>query len=74
VIRSVAERATIGLVFVRLLYRVSLQVFGWLASLTRDESAKTAELRVLRHEVAVLRRQLRTPPGYPGRIGWCSRR
>jgi len=49
-------------------------VFGWLASLTRDESAKTAELRVLRHEVAVLRRQLRTPPGYPGRIGWCSRR
>ena len=70
----VVPEATIGLVFVRLLYRVSLQVFGWLASLTRDESAKTAELRVLRHEVAVLRRQLRTPPGYPGRIGWCSRR
>jgi hypothetical protein len=29
----------IGLVFVRLLYRVSVQVFGWLASLTRDEGA-----------------------------------
>src|SRR6185369_7304671 len=39
----------IGLVFVRLLYRVSVQVFGWLASLTRDDDGKTAELMVLRH-------------------------
>jgi hypothetical protein len=34
--------ATIGFLFVRLLYRLSVQVFGWLTSLTRDERAKTA--------------------------------
>jgi len=32
--------------------QLNLQVFGWLASPTWDEGAKTAELLVLRHEGA----------------------
>jgi hypothetical protein len=44
-----------------LLYQSILKVFSWLALLARSSAAKDAEILVLRHEVAVLRRQVTAP-------------
>ena len=45
-----------------------VRVFGWLALLARSDAVKDAEILVLRHEVAVLRRQIARPkPDWAGR-------
>jgi putative transposase len=51
-----------------LLYLLFCQALRWLVLLARSSAAKDAELLMLRHEVAVLRRQVTRP-----RVDWADR-
>jgi hypothetical protein len=55
-------------VSLRLLYLIFVQFCGWLVLLGRSPTSKDAELLVLRHEVAVLRRLIPGP-----RLDWADR-
>jgi putative transposase len=52
----------------RFAYLAVLRVFGWLALLVWSDRAKDAEILILRHQVAVLQRQVKAP-----RLSWADR-
>jgi putative transposase len=56
------------LVTLRLACLAVLRVLGWLALLARSDRAKDAEILILRHQVAVLQRQVKVP-----RLSWADR-
>jgi hypothetical protein len=66
---------------VRLLYLIVIRVLGWLVLLGRGQALKDAEIMVLRHAVAVVRRQVTRPkPDWADRailaavVGFCRPR
>jgi putative transposase len=58
----------LAIVFFRFLYLFIIRVSGWLALLARSGASKDMEILVLRHEVAVPRRQVARP-----KLDWADR-
>ena len=52
----------------RLLYMIFVRLCGWLALLPQSDSVKNSEILVLRQQIAVLQRQVRSP-----RLSWADR-
>jgi putative transposase len=68
-VKGVDQRSgTIMIVSLRLLYLIFGQLLDWMMLLARASSSKDAELLLLRHEVAVLRRANPRP-----RLDWADR-
>lgn len=52
----------------RVVYLTVFRVFGWIALLTRSQASKDAEVLILRHQLAVLQRQVKRP-----KLSWADR-
>jgi hypothetical protein len=59
--RPAAAPARSALVTFRVLYLILIRLCGWMALLPRSDNAKNIEILVLRHQIAVLHRQVRSP-------------
>jgi len=55
-------------VTLRLLYLILRTVVGWVSLLLRSQASKDAEILILRHQLAVLRRQVARPG-----VSWADR-
>jgi hypothetical protein len=55
-------------VSLRFAYLAVLRILGWLALLARSDRPKDTEILILRHQVAVLQRQVKTP-----KLSWADR-